>query len=278
MMQSRMTSAIRPKARIVSGTGVVLLGFFAAILLVTAVNAAELTEKPNIVLILVDDLGNRSLSCFGGTIPTPNLDRLAREGMVFQNAHAAPMCAPTRDEMFTGISRARFKGRPGIETPFFTSRLQQLGYQTGMAGKWFVGSVFDPPRRGFDEALIMVNGYRHWCPDVMLFGSGGMMEELNQPEITARLNEWEIPRDGDGPHRATRLLGRHADDVSADFLSDFIRRHRDGPFFAYYSSKLAHVPHAPTPDGDSDQIAVFRKGFLRSHDRNLKELHPYVNA
>ena len=52
-----------------------------------------------------------------------------------------------------------------------------------MAGKWFVGSVFDPPLRGFDESLIMVNGYRHWAPDVMAFGSGGLMKELNQPKV-----------------------------------------------------------------------------------------------
>jgi arylsulfatase A-like enzyme len=107
--------------------------------------------RPNILLILADDLGNRSLSCFGGTVPTPNLDRLAKEDMVFHQCHAAPICTPTRDEMMTGMSRARFGGRPGLETPFFTNLLQRQGYATCIAGKWFVGSVFDPPRRGFDE-------------------------------------------------------------------------------------------------------------------------------
>ena len=240
--------------------------------------AEEAASKPNIVLILADDLGDRSLSCFGATVPTPNLDRLAREGMVFENAHAAPMCAPTRDEMFTGMSRARFKGRPGLETPFFTNLLKQEGYRTGMAGKWFVGSAFDPPRRGFDEACVMVNGYRHWAPDIMVFGSEGLFRELNQPPVEGRLNEWEVPMDGDVCHKATCLPDRYSEDVQVDFLCDFITRYQDRPFLAYYSSKLAHVPQAPTPDCDSDAIDIYRKAFAHDHDRNLRKLQPFIEG
>ncbi len=225
-------------------------------------------EKPNIVLILVDDLGNRSLSCFGGTEPTPNLDRLAGEGMVFSNAHAAPMCAPTRDEMFTGLSRAG-RGRPDANIPFFTNHLQRLGYTNGMAGKWFVGKVFDPPLRGFDEACIMVNGYRHWAPDVMVWGSGGMFQELNQPKVEGRLNEWEIPLDNSERHHATRLSEQYGEDVAVEFLCDFMERRKDRSLFAYYSTKLTHVPHAPTPDDDPAAIEVFRTAFAESNNRNL---------
>jgi len=243
---------------------------------VTSILATEGSVKPNIVLILADDIGNRSLSCFGGTVPTPHLDRLAREGMVFENAHAAPMCAPTRDELFTGLSRARFKGRPGLETPFFTHRLQQQGYRTGIAGKWFVGRVFDPPRRGFDEACIMVNGYRHWAPDIMVFGSGGLFSHLNQPPVQGRLNEWEIPLDGETRHRATCLPERYADEVSADFLSDFMARCRDKPFFAFYASKLVHVPQVPTPAGKPEEIAIYQKAFQLDHGRHLQAMPSHV--
>ncbi len=234
--------------------------------------SAKSKRKPNILLILVDDLGERSLSCFGSTAPTPNMDRLAREGMVFRNAHAAPMCAPTRDEMFTGLSRARFKGRPDAETSFFTNHLQTCGYATGMAGKWFVGSVFDPPLRGFDEACTMVNGYRHWAPDIMVWGSGGMFRELNQPKVQGRLNEWEIPHDTTERHHATRLPDRYGEDVAVDFLCDFMERRKEEPFFAYYSSKLTHVPQAPNPDGDPQAIEAYRKAFAGIYDRNLQGL------
>ena len=231
------------------------------------------TTSPNVLLILADDLGNRSLGCFGGLAPTPHLDRLAREGMVFTNAHAAPMCAPTRDEMLTGISRARM-GRPDLSIPFFTNDLQKAGYVTGMAGKWFVGRVFDPPRRGFDEALILVNGYRFWAPDAMVFGSGGLFKEMNQPEGSERLNEWEIPLNPERKHHATRLKDRYAEDVSVDFLCDFMERHRDRSFFAYYSSKLTHVPQAPTPDADPREIAAYRRAFLSVDDRKeLGQVH-----
>jgi len=249
---------------------------------------ADGETRPNILLILVDDFGNRALSCFGGTVPTPNIDRLAKGGVVFRHAHAAPMCAATRDEMMTGQSRARLSGnpprprmggRPGAETPFFTNHLQKLGYATGMAGKWFVGSVFNPPLRGFDESCILVNGYRHWAPDVLMFGGGGMMKELNQPEITGRLNEWEIPLTGDSPNQAKRLPDRYGEDVAVDFLCDFIQRRastkgksKPKPFFAYYSSKLTHVPAAPTPDGNADEIAVHKAAFAAENDRHFPNL------
>lgn len=225
--------------------------------------------RPNILLILVDDLGNRCLSAFGGTVPTPNLNRLAKDGMVFRHAHACAMCAPTRDEMMTGLTRVG-RGRPGADVPFFTNHLQHLGYVTGMAGKWFVGSVFDPPLRGFDEACILVNGYRHWAPDVMVWGSGGMFKELNQPKVEGRLNEWESPLEGNVRHKATRLADRYGEDVAVDFLCDFIGRRRRKPFFAYYSSKLTHVPAAPTPDGNAGAVEAFRAAFAESHDRHLK--------
>lgn len=241
-------------------------------------SADRRSKRPNILLILANDLGNRSLSCFGATVATPNLDRLVKGGMAFTCAHAAPMCAPTRDEMFTGLSRARIRGRPGAETPFFTNHLRTLGYATGMAGKWFVGKVFDPPLRGFHESLILVNGYRHWAPDVMAFGGRGMFKELNQPKVQGRLNEWEIPRDKDERHHATRLPDRYGEDAAVEFLCDFIERHKGGPFFAYYSSKLAHVPHAPTPDGEAKEITAYKAAFNRANDRDLKGLGAFARA
>ncbi len=243
--------------------------FGTASVLKAAVTGTRPKSIPNILLILVDDLGNRSLSCFGSTVPTPNMDRLANGGMVFTNAHAAPMCAPTRDEMFTGLPRAG-RARPGADVPFFTNHLQKLGYTNGMAGKWFVGRVFDPRLRGFDEACIMVNGYRHWAPDIMVWGSGGMFRELNQPPVEGRLNEWEISLDKSERHHAMRLADRYAEDVAVDFLSDFMQRSKDNPFFAYYSSKLTHVPHAANPDSDPYAVEAFRQAFGRAYDRNLQ--------
>ncbi len=220
--------------------------------------------RPNILLILADDAGANSLGCLGGAVPTPHLDRLAAGGMTFSRCHAAPMCAPTRDEMMTGKTRLRLGGRPGTEVLFFTNLLQKAGYANAIAGKWFVGDApsFNPPRRGYDEACILVNGYRHWSPDVMVWGSRGLLRELNQPASTGKLNEWQVPVGG-GPGRATRLAERYAEDVAADFLCDFMERRREGPFFAFYSAKLVHVPQAPTPDAGPEVAAVCREAFAR---------------
>jgi arylsulfatase A len=105
-----------------------------------------------------------------------------------------------------------------------------------------------------------------------------MLRELNQPEVEGRLNEWEIPLEGAARHKATRLADRYGEDVSVDFLCDFIERQSEGgrstnPFFAYYSSKLTHVPHAPTPDGDAGAIEAFRAAFAESRDRDLQGLN-----
>jgi arylsulfatase A len=220
-------------------------------------------QPPNIVLIVADDPGAKSIGAFGGAIPTPNLDKLVQSGMTFPHCHAAPMCAPTRDELMTGLSRARFKNRPGLETAYFTQHLQKLGYQTCISGKWYVGSVFNPPRRGFDESCIMVNSYRHWAPDIMVFGSQGLFQELNQPPFTGTLNEWFIPLEGATPNKATRLSDRYSEDVAVDFLCDFIQRHQKGPFFAYYTPKLVHYPHAPNPDHPKELGKLFCDGYNR---------------
>ena len=79
-----------------------------------------------------------------------------------------------------------------------------------------------------------------------------------------------------GPHLATRLPGRHADDVCVEFLQDFFERHKDGPFFAYYSTKLVHVPQAPTPDADRETIEVYQRAFEQANDRDLTGVDAYA--
>jgi len=228
---------------------------------VAAARAGGKPRRPNVLLILADDLGEKSLSCFGATVPTPNLDKLAAGGMVFRNAHAAPMCAPTRDEMFTGLSRARFAGRPGAETPFFTHRLAKLGYATGMAGKWFVGSVFDPPLRGFDESLILVNGYRYWAPDVMVFGSRSFAPQLLGRKGTPR--EWFI---GFGAHESIWLDRVRAELGKPNLKADRpvwvhgsrFKLYRDGRFYDL-KDDLAEARRIPPGKGTPEAEAARAK-------------------
>jgi arylsulfatase len=113
--------------------------------------AAE--QKPNIVLIVADDLGFSDLGCYGGEIRTPHLDRLAKEGLRFTQFYNNAVCNVTRAAMLTGVN-TRFSQGQLLRTNMVTMAevLQQAGYATAMSGKWHLGGhPTRPIDRGFQE-------------------------------------------------------------------------------------------------------------------------------
>ena len=140
----------------------------------------DAAERPNIVLILADDLGWADLGCYGNTFnETPNIDRMAREGMRFTQFYAGPVCSPTRANLQSGQDQARFgitQHIPGHRRPFaklldpvvplqlplevetFAERLQSAGYTTGYFGKWHLGGTgFSPAEQGW-QTIIETKG------------------------------------------------------------------------------------------------------------------------
>jgi arylsulfatase A-like enzyme len=130
----------------------------------TALSAAPATKKPNIVFVLADDLGYGDLGCYGQKqIETPNIDRLAAEGMRFTQAYSgSTVCAPSRCALMTGLhtGHARTRGNlfPDLhlrpEDITVTELLKKAGYRTGLFGKWSLGGIGTtgyPRRKGFDE-------------------------------------------------------------------------------------------------------------------------------
>jgi len=141
----------------------------------TPAQAAESVRKPNVVLIVADDLGGRDLGCYGSTFhKTPNLDKLAKDGARFTDFYAAcPVCSPTRASILTGRYPQRMNltdwlpGRPDrpdqkLKRPVITQQLpleevtiaevlSAAGYSTGLIGKWHLGGEgFEPAKQGFD--------------------------------------------------------------------------------------------------------------------------------
>ncbi len=197
-------------------------------------------ERPNIVLILADDLGWTDLGCQGSRYyETPNIDRLAREGVRFTNFHQCPNCAPTRAAMLTGLYAPRTgiytvgsleRGQAAdrkMEVPAnvtdlplslrtFADRLRAAGYATGMFGKWHLGGSppYHPSRRGFEEAIV---------------SDGKHFDFDTRPAV-------EYPR------------GQYLADFLTDRAEDFIRRHRSGPFLLYLPHFAVHSPHDAKPD------------------------------
>lgn len=206
--------------------------------------AAESPSKPNILIILVDDLGYGDLSINGGTdIHTPHIDRLFEKGMKFKKFYAnCTVCSPTRASLLTG-SYPDLVGVPGVIRTNETNSwgylsedaitlpqvLKKAGYETAIIGKWHLGleSPNKPNERGFD----FFHGFL-----------GDMMDDywthLRQGNNYMRLNETEIDPEG------------HATDIfsqwTVDYLNDAAKK--EAPFFLYLSYNAPHFPIQPPED------------------------------
>ncbi len=196
---------------------------------------------PNIVIIYADDLGYGDLGCFGANdIATPNIDRLADEGIKFTSFYsAAHVCSPSRAALLTG----RIPQRMGIDSVFFpesftgmpttevtmANLLHDRGYATGMVGKWHLGHFprYLPLQRGFDE----------------YFG----IPYSNDMASAVYLEGNEVADFHPDQHTITRTYTERA--------VDFIDRHQDTPFFLYLAHNMPHVPIYASPEftGTSDR-------------------------
>lgn len=151
--------------------------------LLASAGAHAQDEQPNILWVVVDDLGFTDLGAFGSEIPTPNLDRLAFEGMRLTNLHAAANCQATRLMMMAGtsIANARVPFPEHLEIPAgqrdselsqdwatIAELLKDAGYQTYMAGKWDLGAYEGSPiNRGFDRAYALIGASTNYLGDIM---------------------------------------------------------------------------------------------------------------
>jgi arylsulfatase len=209
-------------------------------------------DRPNILLIVVDDMGFSDLGSFGGEIDTPNLDRLAFEGIRFTNFNSAPMCSPARAMMFTGVDShlAGFgtqpseiapnqEGRPGYEgylnerVVSFSTLLSDAGYRTYISGKWHLGSGEGkgPSNNGFDRSFVLDSGGASHFAD---------MRPAYAPSPDIKANYWE---DGVKLHRLPDDFEYSTEfyvDKMIDYLDDGVDA--DKPFLAVLSFTAAHWP------------------------------------
>ncbi|HRE80681.1 MAG TPA: sulfatase-like hydrolase/transferase [Opitutaceae bacterium] len=208
----------------------------------SALRAAESGRPPNIIFILVDDLGTDWVGCYGSPYPTPSLDRLAARGLQFDTAWTSPICTPSRVMMLTGLYPGRtgwtehydvprWGGEGLIPDRFDTwpQRLKRHGYATAIAGKWQINDL----RLSAD--ILQRHGFDHHCvwPGV----------ESNNPPSEQRY--WDAYLQTDGVRKVHR--GAYGPDVTQAFALDFIRQKRSGPFVLYYPMILVHAPNEPTP-------------------------------
>ncbi len=183
--------------------------------------------KPNIILIMADDLGYECIAANGGqSYQTPHLDRLAKSGMRFEHCHVQPLCTPTRVQLMTGLYNIRNYLNFGtlIRTEkTFGHFFKEAGYATGICGKWQLGREIDSPQHfGFEESYLWQHTRRP-----PRYANPGF--EHNGKELDFSKGEY-------GP----KLVN--------DFALDFVTRHKDKPFLLYYPMIITHDPYQPTPD------------------------------
>ena len=209
-------------------------------------------KPPNVILILMDDMGYGDLECYGGfPYHTPNINRLAAEGMKFTNFYAAQAtCSASRAAFLTGC----YPNRIGINGAFaptsqialnpneetIASLLKANGYKTGMFGKWHLGqkAPFLPPSYGFDEFVGLPYSHDYWPVNY----DGAPLD------TTTPRGKWPVLRliEGDTPGRAITTL----DDASTlttlytEKAVNFIKKNKSNRFFLYIAHPMPHVPLA----------------------------------
>lgn len=223
--------------------------FFPLVFLVLAAAVSAQSPKPNIIFILADDLGYGELGCYGQKlIQTPNIDRLAAEGMRFTQFYAgSTVCAPSRSVLMTGqhlghtTVRGNAGGRgaeaqtlqPGDVT--VARVLQQAGYATGLTGKWGLGErdgTGEPRKQGFDYYFGYLNqGHAHNHFPSFLWQNG---EKVSLPNDLVPIGT--TPGVG---YSTNRIV--YGDDLLAQDALEFVERNKAKPFFLFFS---AVTPHA----------------------------------
>ena len=209
-------------------------------------SSAFAAEKTNVILIMADDVGWEAFGSYGAEdYETPNIDRMAAQGVRFEHCYSTPICTTSRVMIMTGKYNFRNYTHFGYLSPdekTFGHLMQDAGYKTAIAGKWQLNGLYNsieghddnsrPVQAGFDEYSLWQltqqkqgGGERFWSP--MIEQNGKVMTQEDNANLY-------------GP------------DLFCDFLCDFMERNQDEPFFLYYPMVLVHDPFVPTPDTIGD--------------------------
>jgi len=252
-----------------------ILTLLTALLLLplSALHAAA--NKPNILIILADDLGWSDLGCYGGEIRTPNLDSLAAGGLRFTQFYTSTRCCPSRASLLTGLyphqagiglmtsdQAAKYPGAgdkgeafPGYRGALnancvtIAQVLKPTGYRTAAAGKWHVGNSEPPTKRGFDDFYGFVGGYGvdSWEPRMMKRLPEGRPQRSYQP----------------GEFFATDAITDHA----LDFLADM--RKAGAPWLLYVGYQAPHFPVQSKREDMTGYPEIYARGWDKIREQRL---------
>ena len=259
-------------------------------------SAADADDRPNILLIVTDDMGYTDIGSFGGEIPTPNLDALAMTGVRLANFHAAPVCAPARAMLLSGmdnheagigsmnIKRDYDDGRepsqdePGYAQPGYEGYLsyrvaalpevlRDAGYHTYMAGKWDLGRALveehNPAGRGFDSSFAHTTGTAlHLRP-----ADGGAHGGIDRADPLVFRENWEVVEELPPDYYSTGFF--------TDRIIEYVDANRGTgrPFFAYLALSAPHWPMQAPEDWRDRYAGQYSEGYDVIRDRRAGRAH-----
>jgi len=245
---------------------------------VASTPAATPATRPNILLIIGDDMGFSDVGAFGSEVATPNIDALASDGLSFTNFHVGATCSPTRSLLLTGVDNHRSglgnmheflseaqNGQPGYEgylnksVVTIVNLIRDAGYSTYMAGKWHLGrdEGYRPHDRGFDQSYALLDG----AADNYSSTSAAPIDGAKATFTT----NGEI---------VERPLGIHSNELYTDKLIDFLgtEQNADKPFFAYLSLQTAHWPHQAPREFIDKYQNIYSAGWDVIREQRIEKL------
>jgi arylsulfatase A-like enzyme len=234
-----------------------LLSLLGSLLLATALSAAP---RPNVILILSDDMGFSDLGCFGGEIHTPNLDRLAKDGLRFTQFYNTARCCPTRASLLTGLYAHQagighmvddwsvkvgeaYAGELSKRAVTLAEALKPAGYSTYMAGKWHVTQKTKPEGGADKHNWPLQRGFDRFYGTI--HGAGSFFDPNTLVRDNAFISPYADSQYQPKEYYYTDALTDHA----VRFVTDHQKQHADKPFFVYLAYTAAHWPmHAKESD------------------------------
>ncbi len=241
-----------------------MIGTVFLVLLSVIASESEGAERPNIVLVMADDMGYSDLGCYGGEIETPNLDRLAAEGLRFRQFYNNAKCTTTRASLLTGLYPRRDGSLLRENMITIGEAMQLAGYQTALSGKWHLGSQKPrrPVDRGFDESYGLWDGCCNFFnparPDPAFKGGRVRFWGHNEDRIT------NFPDD----FYSTDAISEHAASTILEYSKS------EEPFLIHVCYTAPHYPLQALPEDIAKYQGQYRLGWeaLRNqrHRRQLE--------
>ena len=211
------------------------VNFIFSLIIIVSCNINDIS-KPNVILIMADDIGYEALSINGANdIRTPVLDSLAKNGINFKNAYSQPLCTPSRVKIMTGkpnYENYEYFTYLNPKEKTFGNLFQDNGYKTLVAGKWQLNGV----QFKLDDYTDLKRPYTFGFESYMLWWLAERGSRFANPVLVNNEKKIDTSIDDYGP------------EIVSDYIVDFINEHSNSPFFIYYPMMLVHDPFLPTPN------------------------------